>query len=278
MTFTLKISGLLKNPKKTAGGKIYRGRFQCPDVQWTDSSSGPMGTFTVTADQLADAAANGLLWTHQDVQRGIRPDLQTSPPRELSLANGYPDSTKYIFDSNNADNIVEKLLQGDKVFLNPLIWNLRPGTFDAYWNESEDSLYIYSGKVYLPDSHHRHQAIIKAVGIWRSAPKEYPRFSGAHQFKVELYFLSREDEGNYFFDKNQRPKPTEKSKAYDLTTLDDLSMLAKKVIEHSKDLAGNVNRVTDRLTAKKPAGNDPLYAARNDEIVCIGRGPGFERA
>jgi hypothetical protein len=97
MTFTLKISGLLKNPKKTAGGKIYRGRFQCPDVQWTDSSSGPMGTFTVTADQLADAAANGLLWTDQDVQRGIRPDLQTSPPRELSLANGYPDSTKYIF-------------------------------------------------------------------------------------------------------------------------------------------------------------------------------------
>jgi hypothetical protein len=203
-----------------------------------------MGTFTVTA--------NGLLWTDQDVQRGIRPDLQTSPPRELSLANGYPDSTKYIFDSNNADNIVEKLLQGDKVFLNPLIWNLRPGTFDAYWNESEDSLYIYSGKVYLPDSHHRHQAIIKAIGIWRSAPKEYPRFSGAHQFKVELYFLSREDEGNYFFDKNQRPKPTEKSKAYDLTTLDDLSMLAKKVIEHSKDLAGNVNRVTDRLTAKNP--------------------------
>jgi hypothetical protein len=64
-----------------------------------------------------------------------------------------------------------------------------------------------------------------------------------------LYFLTREDEGNYFFDKNQRPKPTAKSKAYDLTTFDDLSLLAKRVIEDSKNLVGNVNRVTDRLTA-----------------------------
>jgi DNA-sulfur modification-associated len=136
--------------------------------------------------------------------------------------------------------------------LNPLIWNLRPGAFEGFWNDNEDALHIYSGKIYLPDSHHRHQAIIKAVRLWRSAPKDYPRFKGDREFKIELYFLSRQDEGNYFFDKNQRPKPTEKSKAYDLTTLDDLSLLAKKVIDYSKALQGNVNRVTDRLIAKNP--------------------------
>jgi hypothetical protein len=69
---------------------------------------------------------------------------------------------------------------------------------------------------------------------------------------VELYFLSREDEGNYFFDKNQRPTPTALSKAYDLTTQDDLSLLAKRVIELCEHLQGNVNRVTDRLTIKNP--------------------------
>jgi hypothetical protein len=70
------------------------------------------------------------------------------------------------------------------------------------------------------------------------------------QFKVELYFLKKSDEGNYFFDKNQRPTPTAKSKAYDLTSQDDLSVLAKRVIDLTPSLAGNVNRVTDRLTAK----------------------------
>lgn len=235
---------------------MYRGRFTCHDVQWTGAgqSKDLLATFTITADELGDAAANGLLWTDQDVQRGIQPGLEAQPQRELSLADGYPNPTNYIFDAKNADNIVEKLLNGGTLFLSPLVWNLRPATFDAYFDESSTNknLYIYSGRVYLPDSHHRHQAIIKAVGVWRDAPKEYPRFSGERQFKVELYFLTREDEGNYFFDKNQRPKPAAKSKAYDLTTLDDLSVLAKHVIEHSEHLQENVNRVTDRLTQSNP--------------------------
>jgi len=168
------------------------------------------------------------------------------------LGNGYPDSSKYIFDDDNADSIAEKLLQGEKLFLSPLVWNLRPGQFEAYWDAEKEQLYLYDGKIYLPDSHHRQQAIIKAVGVAKSGGSDYPQFSPGREFKVELYFLSREDEGNYFFDKNQRPKPTALSKAYDLTTLDDLSLLAKKVIEKSKCLHGNVNRVTDRLTQDNP--------------------------
>jgi len=209
-----------------------------------------LATFTITAEELADAAESDLLWTDQDVQRGILPEAQPLPPRELSLKAGYPDTTKYSFDSANADSIVEKILYGDKLFLSPLVWNLRPGTFSAAWNETEKSLYLYQGRFFIPDSHHRQQAILKAVRLWRSDPKDYPKFQGTKEFKLELYFLSREDEGNYFFDKNQRPKPTAKSKAYDLTTVDDLSVLAKQVIERSSHLRGNVNRVTDRLTNK----------------------------
>lgn len=133
-----------------------------------------------------------------------------------------------------------------------MVWNLRPGHFEAYSDDNSKQLFLYSGRIYLPDSHHRHQAIIKAVSVWRTAKHEYPRFSGAKQFKIELYFLSREDEGNYFYAKNQLPKPTARSKAYDLTTVDDLSLLAKKVIELSPNLSGNVNRVTDKLTSTNP--------------------------
>jgi hypothetical protein len=252
MKTTVKVAGFRKTPKKDARGHLYRGRFTCPGVQWTGTSSDIFATFTITAEQIADAADNRLLWTDQDVQRGIQPEIHPQPPKELCLADGYPDPKKYIFDSEKADEIAEKLLADEKLYLSPLVWNLRPGTFEAYWDDSQSAIYVYQGRFFLPDSHHRHQAILKAVKLWRSAPRDYPKFSGSKEFKLDLYFLNREDEGNYFFAKNQLPKPTAKSKAYDLTTVDDLSLLAKEVIEHSKNLNGNVNRVTDKLTGRNP--------------------------
>lgn len=246
------IRGLLDAPRINSAGKVYKGRFTCSDVQWTGRGADAFVTFTITAAELADACESRILWTDQSVQRGIRPGLDAAE-RELSLADGYPDSSKYIFEASNADEMVEKLLTDNKLFLNPLVWNLRPGFFSAFYCDSDRELYVYEGKVFLPDSHHRHQAILKAVRLWREAGSSYPRFDDSRQFKVELYFFDKEDEGNYFFDKNQRPRPTAKSKAYDLTTVDDLSLLAKRVIELSPALIGNVNRVTDRLSAKNPS-------------------------
>jgi hypothetical protein len=246
------ISGLLDQPKRTASGKLYRGRFTCSDVQWAGEASDLLATFTITAGELADAAASHMLWTDQAVQRGIVPTAPQGTPRELSLGAGYPATDLYVFDPKNADDIVEKLLRGDQLFLSPLVWNLRPNQFSAYWDDESNDLHIYEGKVYIPDAHHRQQALIKAVATWRQSPGDYKNFSDSKEFKVELYFLSREDEGNYFFDKNQRPKPTSKSKSYDLTTHDDLSVLAKMVISKSKSLDSNVNRVTDRLSATNP--------------------------
>jgi hypothetical protein len=245
-----RIKGFRPTPKRTASGSTYRGRFTANNVQWTGEGADVFVTFTITAEELTDAAEGRLLWTDQDVQRGIQPELLSRPPRELSLSEGYPDRAAYIFDAKNADDMVEKLLGGDRLFLNPLVWNLRPGEFEAYSNAPSAEVYIYDGRIYLPDSHHRHQAIVKAVRAWRDSASSYPKFSGNREFKIELYFLTKEDEGNYFFDKNQRPKPTAKSKAYDLTTSDDLSLLAKKVIDKSHALRDNVNRVTDRLSAK----------------------------
>lgn len=246
------IKGFSTNARRIAGNRLYAGRFTCNNIRWAGEGANAIATFTITARELADAADSRLLWTDQDVQRGIRPEASPPPPRELSVGDGYPDSSIYIFDADNADDITEKLLRGDKLFLSPLVWNLRPSKFEAHFDPKTNSIYLYSGKLFLPDSHHRQQAIIKAVREHKDSPTSYPKFSEQSEFMVELYFLTREDEGNYFFDKNQRPRPTAHSKAYDLTTTDDLSMLAKRVIERSKALVGNVNRVTDRLTAKNP--------------------------
>lgn len=246
------IIGFRDTPEKTASGETYKGRLSCDDVQITGSGQDAIATFTITARQLVDAAASEMLWTDQDVQRGVRPEISTKVERVLSLSKGYPDNNIYVFNVESADEMTDKLLHGERFFINPLVWNLRPGHFEAYLDDNSREIHIYDGKIYLPDSHHRHQAILKAAKIYRQAPNEYPKFDLGKQFKVELYFLKREDEGNYFFDKNQRPTPTAKSKAYDLTTQDDLSVLAKRVIELTPSLQNNVNRVTDRLTAANP--------------------------
>lgn len=244
------VQGFRDEPIYTASGAKYSGRLTCDDVQITGKGVEAIATFTITTRQLLDAAGADVLWTDQDVQRGVRPEVSERVERELSLSRGYPNANQYIFSTSSADEMTEKLLHGKRVFINPLVWNLRPGTFEAYYDEGERKIYLYDGKVYLPDSHHRHQAILKAAKIYKDAKGDYQNFSLDKQFKVELYFLKKQDEGNYFFDKNQLPTPTAKSKAYDLTTEDDLSVLAKKVIEITPSLQMNVNRVTDRLTSK----------------------------
>ncbi|WP_195760562.1 DNA sulfur modification protein DndB [Agromyces kandeliae] len=246
------IAGFIDEPKFTPTGAQYRGRLTLPGVQWTGRGREAFATATVTLEQIADAAESRILWTDQSVQRGIKPTAPSGLPRELSLSDGYPDDRYYVFDSSNADELTDKLLRGERLFLNSLVWNLRPGHFEAYWDDNEKEVTLYSGKVYLPDSHHRHQAILKAVRAFRDRPAAYPKFDPSKEFKVELYFLSREDEGNYFFDKNQRPKPTALSKAYDLTTEDDLSTLAKRVLDKAPSFEAGVNRATDRLSKKAP--------------------------
>lgn len=246
------VRGFLQRPRHAADGSVYRGRMSLPALQWTGSGSDLVGTATLTMEQIADAAESRLLWTDQSVQRGIQPTAPPGVPRELPLSDGYPDPHKYIFDAANADDMTYKLLNGQRLFLNPLVWNLRPGEFEAYWDTANNQLILYSGRIYLPDSHHRHQAILKAVRAYREHSVGYPKLNLSRQFKVEVYFLTRADEGNYFFDKNQRTKATALSKAYDLTTEDDLSVLAKKVLEHAPDLDKGVNRATDRLSKKAP--------------------------
>lgn len=244
-------NGFLGAPPQTANKKPQQGRFVCSDIQWTGQGSDLLGTFTITAREVLAAAESNLLWTDQDVQRGVKPESSTSLT-ELSLVSGYPSEDDYIFITSNADEIADKLLHGTTLYLNPLIWNLRPGSFEGYYDRKERDFHLYAGKIYLPDSHHRHQGLLKAARIYQDNPADYPNFSLDKQFKVDLYFLSRIDEGNYFFDKNQRPRPTAKSKAFDLTTQDALALLAKSIASKSLALRGNVNRVTDRLTSQNP--------------------------
>jgi hypothetical protein len=242
--------GFAKQSQVAPDGSPYQGRFTMYDVQVTNDQGSVFITSTVSIQMIIDACNSNMLWTDQSVQRGIKPEAGATVPRYLSLQSGFPDKTKYVFEQSRSEEIADKLLRGEKLFLNPLIWNLRPGDFKAYHDSAAKRLNIYEGRIYLPDSHHRHQGILHAARIYNEAPAEYPGFSLDRQLIVELYFMTPEDEGEYFYEKNQLGKTADKSKAFDLTTQDNLALAARKAIELSPSLIGNVNRVTDRLTAK----------------------------
>lgn len=246
------LEGMLSAPPRTATGAVDPGRFTLFDVQSTAYGPEVVVTSVVTARQLAAAAANRILWTDQNVQRGVRPEVEPEPPTLLAIGDGYPDPTKYIFDSDNADDMVEKLLAGQRLFLNPLVWNLRPSSFKAYLDRETRQFHLHAGRVFLPDSHHRHQAIVRATQIYEEASQDYSAFSLDRQFAVELYFMTAEDEAEYFYEKNQLGRRADRSRAYHLTSRDLFALTAKRFVELTPSLQGNVNRVTDRLTARNP--------------------------
>jgi DNA-sulfur modification-associated len=249
------VPDLLPQPLSRRGGGIYQGRFQVPNPQWLLNPDDLHATAAVTIRDLVVAAENRLIWTDQVVQRGIKPGREDGADVELCLDDGYPDPATYVFYPAKADEIAEKLLAGQSSLkLSPLVWNLRPGRFQAAVDQGTDpeQLYLYRGRIYLPDGHHRHQAIIKAYRLWEEAPGDYPDFDDERQFTLDIYFMSRRDEAEYFFQKNWLPQQVERSKSFDLTEQDALSVLAKSVIEQAPSLQGNVNRVTDRLAASNP--------------------------
>ena len=250
------VPDLSPEPLTRRGGGVYRGRFQIERPQWMLNPDDLHATAALSARDLVTAAENQLIWTDQLVQRGITPGRETEAAVELPLADGYPDPTKYEFFADKADEIADKLLRGEEgLKLSPLVWNLRPGRFQAAIDSisgSEEQLYLYSGRIYLPDGHHRHQGILRAFQVWRDAPGDYPDFDPDRLFTLDLYFMSRRDEAEYFFQKNWLPRRVERSKSFDLTEQDTLSVLAKRVIDLTPSLRGNVNRVTDRLAASNP--------------------------
>lgn len=242
---------MLDEPRFATDNTVYTGRLTLYDVQWINNRDEHLARCTLTIEQLLDITENQMIWTDQRVQRGIKPEAPSDTPIELPLAAGYPDD-RYVFKTANADDMVDKLLHGRRLHLHPLTWNLRPGSFHAYWDNEKRRLYIYDGKIYLPDSHHRHQALVKAARIFRESPNDYPDFHPDRQLPVDIYFMTRPEEMEFFFEKNQLTQPTAKSKAYDLTSQDPYALLAKEVIERSPSLRGNVNRVTDTLSARNP--------------------------
>lgn len=230
-------------------GGPQQPRYMVPDAQVVPNPDDLHITVSLTTRDIAQAAEGNLLFTDQFVQRGKKPGKELEAADELSLAQGFPDPKLYNFEVSQAEEIADRLLAAERLYLGPLVWNLRPGTFDAHYDPDAKVFRLYHGKIWLPDGHHRHQGIVHAFQEHRAAPDVSPDFDADHCYSVDIHFMTREEEGEFFYQKNFLGKPVAHSKAFDLTTRDPLAALARRMVELSDNLRGNVNRVTDTIGA-----------------------------
>src|ERR1700722_2332375 len=91
------IPDLLPQPQTRRGGGFYHGRLDVARPLWVLNPDDLHATASLSIRDIATAAEGGLIWTDQVVQRGVRPENQGEAPVDLSLADGYPDSSVYVF-------------------------------------------------------------------------------------------------------------------------------------------------------------------------------------
>jgi len=91
----IEIAGLMPSPRRAADDSVDVGRFTLYDVHTNRNGPDVFLTSVLTAAQIATASETRLLWTAQNVQRGIHPHLDPQPVALLPVGDGYPDTSKY---------------------------------------------------------------------------------------------------------------------------------------------------------------------------------------
>jgi hypothetical protein len=111
----------------------------------TEDGPYPCYHAVVTAHDTSQLYKTGFLKVDHDRQRGI--DSVTG---------------KRILDDEKVDRCAEQLVKGD-AYLGQVSWNFRKDETVLQYDEQKRSLKIGAGAATIPDSGHRHMAILKAA-------------------------------------------------------------------------------------------------------------------
>src|SRR5262245_176638 len=131
------------------------GPFECYDA-------------VVTADEIAKLFRTGFLKLDPEHQRGE--DSVTKKP---------------VLDMNKIDRWADELING-QAYLGQLSWNFRREDNTTLQYDAENrTLTIGAGGATIPDSYHRHRAILKAV----ESAERGSGFNVERKFSVKIYHV-----------------------------------------------------------------------------------------
>lgn len=192
------------------------GPFECYDA-------------VVTARDIATLYKTGFLKVDPEHQRGI--DAVTKKP---------------ILDMEKIERWADQLIKGE-AYLGQLSWNFRKGETSIDYDPKTRSLTIGAGAATIPDSYHRHRAILKAV----ESAERGSGFDLDRKFSVKIYHVPVTEENRIFYAMNQEGKKADPTRSKWLHRV-GVAKLAGAFVESSAHLRDNVDTVRDRLSKRNP--------------------------
>ena len=192
----------------------------------------------ITVGRVGELLKSEHIRVDYDYQRGMRP---------LYKSDGTMDESPMI-DRNRVNEIATKILDG-RLYGGSLTWSLRKGEVDFRYDQRSRSLHIYKGQPTIPDSNHRHQAMLKVFELVKS--RSYNFDFDDYEFPLLIEVLDLNEESELFYEYNQLGKPANPTRSRWINQADLYSALTSQVVVLSK-LKGHVELVTNNISKNSP--------------------------
>jgi len=189
---------------------------------------------TITVGLVGELLESEKIWVDYDYQRRVK----------VSYRKDGSEQRTPMVDQNRVADMTEKILQG-QLYGGALCWNLRLKEVDFTYDEAQLCLQILSGRPTIPDSNHRHQAILKVYKLVRE--RGYSFDVNAYEFPLLIELLDLEGERGLFYEYNQLGKPANPTRSKWLNQADLHNRLTSMVIDMCQ-LKGHVELVTNNIS------------------------------
>lgn len=189
---------------------------------------------SVTAGRIAELLDEEKIWVDYDYQRGVK---------VTTNRDGTEKRTPMV-DMKRVEEIAGKILSNE-LYGGALTWNMRQKEVEFEFDEIGNSISVYSGKPTIPDSNHRHQAILKVHQRIRETG--YPFDLNSYEFPLTIETLDLPGESGLFYEYNQLGKPANPTRSRFINQAALHNRLAAEV-EQGSVLKGHVEIVTNNLS------------------------------
>jgi hypothetical protein len=151
-----------------------------------------------------------------------------------------------IMDVEKVERWAEQLVKGE-AYLGQLSWNFRKDETSLVYDETARSLKIGAGAATIPDSGHRHMALLKAA----DSVSRGSSFNPDRRVSVRIYNVPASEENRIFYAMNQEGKKSDPTRSKWLHRL-GATKIAGALAEQCPSLKDNVDTIRDRLSKKNP--------------------------
>lgn len=183
----------------------------------------------MTAHDISQLFKTGFLKVDDERQRGI--DSVTG---------------KQVRDEEKVERWAEQLLKGE-AYLGQLSWNFRKDETTLEYDENKRSLKIGAGAATIPDSSHRHMALLKAA----ESVNRGSSFRLERKVSVRIYNVPASEENRIFYAMNQEGKKSDPTRSKWLHRI-GATKIAGALAEQCPSLNDNVDTIRDRLSKRNP--------------------------